>query len=97
VLLLGMVAPFALRLSLGHFFPATQIDAVEIDGELSAIGERFFDLRLRPELHLITADARPWLAASTQRYDAIFVDAYRQPYIPSTSPRASSSPPCSAT
>ena len=39
------------------------------------------DLR-GPRLHLYTADARPWLDASSARYDAIFVDAYRQPYIP---------------
>jgi spermidine synthase len=57
------------------------VDAVELDGELSTIGRRFFDLR-GPRLHLYTADARPWLAASRARYDAIFLDAYRQPYIP---------------
>jgi spermidine synthase len=33
-------------------------------------------------LHFITADARPWLASISRRYDAIFLDAYRQPYIP---------------
>ena len=65
----------------GHYFPATRVDAVELDGRLTTIGKRYFDLR-GPRLHLYTADARPWLAASTARYDAIFVDAYRQPYIP---------------
>jgi spermidine synthase len=65
----------------GHYFPATRVDAVELDGELTAIGKRYFDLR-GPRLHLYTADARPWLAASRAHYDAIFVDAYRQPYIP---------------
>ncbi len=65
----------------GHYFPATRVDAVELDGELSAIGRRYFDLR-GPNLHLYTADARPWLAAGKARYDAIFLDAYRQPYIP---------------
>ena len=29
-----------------------------------------------------TEDARPFLAASDRRYDAIMVDAYRQPYVP---------------
>jgi spermidine synthase len=65
----------------GHYFPATRVDAVEIDGELTSIGKRYFDLR-GPRLHLYTADARPWLEASRGRYDAIFLDAYRQPYIP---------------
>jgi hypothetical protein len=57
------------------------MDAVELDGELSTIGRRYFDLR-GPRLHLYTADARPWLAASSAKYDSIFVDTYRQPYIP---------------
>ena len=65
----------------GHYFPQARVDAVELDGELTTIGKRYFGLR-GPRLHLYTADARPWLAASTARYDAIFLDAYRQPYIP---------------
>ena len=65
----------------GHYFPSTRVDAVELDGELTAIGRRYFDLRGR-DLHTYTADARPWLAARGARYDAIFLDAYRQPYIP---------------
>jgi len=65
----------------GHYFPSTRVDAVELDGELTAIGRRFFDLH-GPRLHTYTADARPWLAASSAHYDAILLDAYRQPYIP---------------
>jgi spermidine synthase len=65
-----------------HFFPATTVDAVEIDGELLDIGERYFDLRPGPRLRLHTADARPYLRATDQRFDAIFLDTYRQPYIP---------------
>ncbi|MEA2273927.1 MAG: hypothetical protein QOI98_2635 [Solirubrobacteraceae bacterium] len=66
----------------GHYFPATSVDAVELDGRLTEIGRRWFDLRGGPRLRLITADARPFLRRSPRRYDAIFVDAYRQPYIP---------------
>ena len=29
-----------------------------------------------------TADARPFLQSSRQRYDLILIDAYRQPYVP---------------
>ena len=65
----------------GHYFPGTRVDAVELDGELTTIGRRYFHLA-GPRLHLYTADARPWLAASHARYDSIFLDAYRQPYIP---------------
>jgi spermidine synthase len=65
----------------GHFFPRTEVDAVEIDGELTELGRRFFGLR-NPRMRVFTEDARPWLARSAGGYDAIMVDAYRQPYIP---------------
>jgi spermidine synthase len=80
IAILGNAAGTTAR-AYGHFFPRTRIDAVEIDGELTRIGRRYFDLR-GPRLHTHAADARPFLRRSTQRYDAIVVDAYRQPYIP---------------
>jgi len=66
----------------GRYFPQTRVDAVEIDGELTELGRRWFGLRDRPGLRLVTADARPFLRRTPRRYEAIFVDAYRQPYIP---------------
>jgi spermidine synthase len=65
----------------GHYFPDTRIDAVEIDGEVTEIGRRWFDMRA-PHLRTFAEDARPYLRRTGERYDAIFVDAYRQPYIP---------------
>jgi spermidine synthase len=65
----------------GHFFPATAVDAVEIDAELTELGRRYLDLR-NPRMRTFGEDARPWLERSTGGYDAIMVDAYRQPYIP---------------
>jgi spermidine synthase len=65
----------------GHFFPATAVDAVEIDPELTELGRRFLDLR-NPRMRTFAEDARPWLERSEGGYDAIMVDAYRQPYIP---------------
>ncbi|HEU4736559.1 MAG TPA: fused MFS/spermidine synthase [Solirubrobacterales bacterium] len=65
----------------GHFFPATAVDAVEIDPELTELGRRYFDLR-NPRMRTFAEDARPWLRRADGGYDAIMVDAYRQPYIP---------------
>jgi len=65
----------------GHFFPRTWIDGVELDGALTDIGRRYFRLH-PPRLRSITADARPFLRTTHERYDLIVVDAYRQPYIP---------------
>jgi spermidine synthase len=81
VAILGDAAGTTAR-AFGHYFPRTVLDAVELDGQLTDIGRRFFALGMRPQLHTITADARPWLASVSRRYDAIFLDAYRQPYIP---------------
>jgi spermidine synthase len=64
-----------------EFFPRTRVDGVEIDGELSEIGERYFDMN-NPQLHLYHEDARPYLRRTDARYEVISVDAYRQPYIP---------------
>ncbi len=65
----------------GHFFPRTAVDAVEIDAELTELGRRYLDLR-NPRMRTFAEDARPWLERSDGGYDAIMVDAYRQPYIP---------------
>ncbi|HEV7807798.1 MAG TPA: fused MFS/spermidine synthase [Solirubrobacteraceae bacterium] len=80
IAILGNAAGTTAR-AYGHFFPRTRIDAVEIDRELTDVGRRYFDLR-GPRLHTHAADARPYLRRTKQRYDAIVVDAYRQPYIP---------------
>ena len=80
VAILGNAAGTTAR-AYGHFFPRTRVDAVEIDGALTDVGRRLFDLR-GPNLHTYTADARPFLRRSERRYDLIVVDAYRQPYIP---------------
>jgi spermidine synthase len=80
VAILGDAAGTSAR-QIGHYFPQARVDAVELDGELTKVGRELFDLR-GPNLHTYTADARPWLAETTSRFDVIMVDAYRQPYIP---------------
>lgn len=65
----------------GHYFPDTRVDTVELDGALNDVGRELFDLR-GPRLHVHTADGRAFLRRADRRWDAIFVDAYRQPYVP---------------
>jgi spermidine synthase len=61
--------------------PQTHVDAVEIDPELTALGRRFFGLPRTVRVH--HEDARPFLRRrEATRWDAILIDAYRQPYIP---------------
>jgi spermidine synthase len=80
IAILGNAAGTTAR-AYGHYFPATRVDGVEIDPALTDVARRLFDLR-GPNLHLHNADARPFLRQSSRRWDAIVVDAYRQPYIP---------------
>jgi spermidine synthase len=65
-----------------RYFPQARIDGVEIDSELFDIGRRYFGLRPRPQLHEYAEDARPFLRRIDARYDVIYLDTYRQPYIP---------------
>ncbi len=57
------------------------IDGIEIDPGIVEVGRRFFGLDL-PNLDIVVADGRYYLAHSTKQYDAILVDAYHPPYIP---------------
>jgi spermidine synthase len=57
------------------------IDGVELDPRIVEVGRRYFHMT-EPNLHVIEADGRWWLATQAARYDVIAVDAYRQPYIP---------------
>ncbi len=80
VAILGNAAGTTAR-ALGHYFPATVVHGVEIDGELTRLGRKWFDLR-NPRMKVFHEDARPYLRRTDERYDLITVDAYRQPYIP---------------
>jgi spermidine synthase len=80
VAILGSAAGTTAR-AMAHYFPDVKIDAVELDPDVTAVGRKLFDLR-GGSITTHTADARPWLQAQSTKYDAILVDAYRQPYIP---------------
>jgi len=68
--------------AMGVFYPQARIDGVELDPAVTAVGRRLFGLGDNPRLHVITADARPFLRRTDDRYDLIVIDAYRPPYVP---------------
>jgi spermidine synthase len=57
------------------------IDGVEIDPQVVEVGRRYFGMN-EPNLNVVVADGRTWLATAPGRYDVIGIDAYRQPYVP---------------
>jgi spermidine synthase len=66
----------------GAFYPSARIDGVELDPTVTAAARRYLGLGRIKRLHVITADARPFLERTHGRFDLILVDAYRQPYVP---------------
>jgi spermidine synthase len=66
----------------GVFYPQARIDGVELDPAVSAVGRRYFGLDDNPRLGVFTEDARPFLRRTSERYDLVFLDAYRPPYVP---------------
>lgn len=58
--------------------PNVDMTSVELDTEVTKVGRRFFELTGDVE----ASDGRPFLERSDARWDAIHIDAYRQPYIP---------------
>ena len=81
IAILGNAAGTTAR-AFGVFYPDAQIDGVVIDPTVTAVAEMYFGLGDNPRLTVRTADARPYLLTTKDRYDLIFIDAYRQPYVP---------------
>ena len=81
VAILGNAGGTAAR-AYGVFYPSARIDGVELDPTVTAAARRYMGLGRIRRLHVITADARPFLQHTHDRFDLILVDAYRQPYVP---------------
>ena len=79
-LLIGLAAGTVAR-QLESAYPGITIDGVEIDPEIARVGREYFAME-SPNLDVIVEDGRYFLRTTTERYDLIGVDAYRQPYIP---------------
>jgi spermidine synthase len=63
-------------------YPGIHVDGVELDPQVTELARDYLGLDAIPNLTVITADGRAYLATTAQRYDLIVVDAYRQTYIP---------------
>lgn len=66
----------------GAFWPRVDVQGIELDPLVTQVGEKYFGLDSNPRVHVATADGRVYLETHSTRYDAIFLDAFRQPYIP---------------
>lgn len=75
VLILGLGGGGMVRF-LRHHFPATVVEAVEIDPAVVAVARSHFGIADGPATHLHTADAFDFVATTGEVYDAIYLDAF---------------------
>ncbi|WP_258333125.1 spermidine synthase [Bifidobacterium asteroides] len=78
-LILGMGTGTYAR-QLKRYYPRMAIQGVEIDRTISDLALTYFDQPA--DIPVSTYDGRAWLAANSQRYDLIMVDAYQDITIP---------------
>ncbi len=62
------------------YFPGSSVDAVEIDGKITELAGRYFDMP--DSVNVSEYDGRAWLMAAQGKYDVIMVDAYQDITIP---------------
>ena len=66
----------------GTYWPSVNVLGIELDPLVTDVGRRYFGLADNPRVRVATADGRVYLEQHHTRYDAVFLDAFRQPYIP---------------
>ena len=86
VLVLGLGGGVIPR-EMHHYFPAIEIDVVEIDPEIPLIAKRFFGFREDDKLRVHIDDGRMFIKKQLRldpipKYDLIILDAFNSDYIP---------------
>lgn len=61
-------------------YPDATIDVVEIDPKLTELSRIHFGLKEHPRLNIIHEDGRTFLNRSQEKYDVIFMDAFRSQF-----------------
>jgi spermidine synthase len=83
LLVLGMGAGGSIQMTRA-VAPQIEVDAVEIDPQVVELAHEFFALPQNDaRLHVHIADARPWLAEQTRKWDLVHVDLFQNgPWVP---------------
>ncbi len=63
-------------------FKNAEMDVVEIDPRLTQLAQKYFRLQTNPRLRIFHEDARVFLNKTKNKYDIIYVDAYKSYSIP---------------
>ena len=63
-------------------FPQLSLDVAELDPEVIRLAKKYFGVKESERLKLNAQDGRIFLTRSKNAYDAVFLDAYRGPFVP---------------
>ena len=58
-------------------YPFASMDVVEIDEGLTEVAKKYFNLQHNPDLNIYHEDGRTYLNRTIEKYDAVFMDAYK--------------------
>jgi spermidine synthase len=82
ILVLGMGGGTTVR-GYREFYPGARLTAVEIDPLVVRVAREYMGVEAGPDLEIHVEDARPFLAAGTERFDVVEIDVFAGgPYAP---------------
>jgi len=62
--------------------PEAKVTAVELDGEIISLADKYYKVRKQKNFKISEMDGRVHILRNQQRHDIIFIDAYRGPFVP---------------
>ena len=62
--------------------PQITLEVAELDKEVIRLATKHFGVATGPRLTIAAADGRVFLTRSTKKYNLVFLDAYRGPFVP---------------
>jgi spermidine synthase len=63
-------------------FPQLSLDVAELDPEVIRLAKKYFGVKESERMKISAQDGRIFMTRSKASYDAVFLDAYRGPFVP---------------
>ncbi len=67
---------------LHRYYPAADVDVVELDPDILHVAEQYFYFKKTPGMTVHIKDGRMFIKRVKKQYDMIFLDAYKDDFIP---------------
>lgn len=67
---------------LHRYLPEMSVTEIELDADVIALAKKYFGIREERNYAVVENDGRSYLMRAPTRYDMVFLDAYRGPFVP---------------